>query len=284
MARDRPALRAGSTFRCEKQPATGTVAWSSPTIRSPPRPAPRCWRPAAMRSTPPIAAFFALTVVEPMMVGILGGGMAHIRLADGRHVVIDNQSTAPLATGPTTLYARPDAAPGTMDTIGRKNALGPTAVAAPGNLRAGARHWHGSAPSRSPMSWSRPSATPRAASASRPICENAFGLRRGHGARSGDRAALSAGRRADQPGTRLVTGDYAETLRCIAREGPDLLYTGALGRLYADHMAKSGGYLTREDLNGYRTIERDAAARHVSRVRDRRPPPPSSGRCTSSRC
>jgi gamma-glutamyltranspeptidase/glutathione hydrolase len=25
-----------------------------------------------------------------MMVGILGGGMAHLRLADGRHVVIDN--------------------------------------------------------------------------------------------------------------------------------------------------------------------------------------------------
>ena len=82
-----------------------------------------------------IAAFFTLTVVEPMMVGILGGGMAHIRLADGRHVVIDNQSTAPLATGPTTYTPDPNAAPGTMDAIGRKNALGPTAVAAPGNLK-----------------------------------------------------------------------------------------------------------------------------------------------------
>ena len=49
-----------------------------------------------------IASFFALTVVEPMMVGILGGGMAHIRLADGTHTVIDNQGTAPAATGPTT--------------------------------------------------------------------------------------------------------------------------------------------------------------------------------------
>src|ERR1700748_1467336 len=49
-----------------------------------------------------IAAFFTLTVVEPMMVGVLGGGVAHIRLANGRHVVIDNQSTAPLATGPKT--------------------------------------------------------------------------------------------------------------------------------------------------------------------------------------
>ena len=66
-----------------------------------------------------IAAFFTLTVVEPMMVGILGGGMAHIRLPDGTHAIIDNQSTAPASTGPTTYTPDPNAAPGTMDTIGR---------------------------------------------------------------------------------------------------------------------------------------------------------------------
>ena len=43
-----------------------------------------------------VAALFALTVVEPMMVGVLGGGVAHIRLADGRHLVLDGLSTAPL--------------------------------------------------------------------------------------------------------------------------------------------------------------------------------------------
>ena len=56
-----------------------------------------------------IAAFFTLSVVEPMMVGILGGGMAHIRLADGTHTIIDNQSTAPAATGPTTYTPDPSA-------------------------------------------------------------------------------------------------------------------------------------------------------------------------------
>src|SRR6478609_1774661 len=61
-----------------------------------------------------IAAFFALTVVEPMMVGILGGGIAHIRLADGQHVVIDNQSVAPFETGPATFTPDPKAPPGTM--------------------------------------------------------------------------------------------------------------------------------------------------------------------------
>jgi gamma-glutamyltranspeptidase/glutathione hydrolase len=34
-----------------------------------------------------IASLFTPSMVEPMMVGILGGGMAHIRLADGTHTV-----------------------------------------------------------------------------------------------------------------------------------------------------------------------------------------------------
>ena len=49
-----------------------------------------------------IATLFTLTVVEPMMVGIIGGGMAHIRLADGSHRFIDGQSTVPLAVKPDT--------------------------------------------------------------------------------------------------------------------------------------------------------------------------------------
>ena len=78
-------------------------------------------------------------------------------------------------------------------------------------------------------------------------------------------------------GTRLVTGDYAETLRSIARDGPDLLYAGALGTLYADHMAKSGGYITREDLTRYRTIDRDALRGTYRGFDIVGPPPPSSG-------
>jgi gamma-glutamyltranspeptidase len=47
-----------------------------------------------------VAALFALTVVEPMMVGIFGAGMTHLRLADGRHLVIDNYTVAPAAARP----------------------------------------------------------------------------------------------------------------------------------------------------------------------------------------
>ena len=78
-------------------------------------------------------------------------------------------------------------------------------------------------------------------------------------------------------GTRLVTGDYAETLRSIAREGPDLLYAGALGTIYADHMARSGGYITRDDLTRYRTVERDVLRGTYRGFDIVGPPPPSSG-------
>src|SRR5579862_6330715 len=125
---------AGTTFTCEKRPATGhrgMVVTNHPLASAA---GAEMIAAGGNAIDAAIAAFFTLTVVEPMMVGILGGGMAHIRLADGTRTVIDGQSMAPLATGPTTYTPDPKAAPGTMDAIGRKNALGPTSVATPGNL------------------------------------------------------------------------------------------------------------------------------------------------------
>jgi gamma-glutamyltranspeptidase/glutathione hydrolase len=225
-----------------------------------------------------IAAFFTLTVVEPMMVGILGGGMAHLRLADGRHVVIDGQSTAPLACGPTTYTPDPAAAPGTMDTVGRKNAVGPTAVAAPGNL----------------MGWCevlRRFGTFSLADVTEPAIRHASRgfrvtpyLQECVTDAAADLAldpAISAlylpGGAPIQAGTRLVTSDYAETLRTIAQHGPDLLYGGALGRTYADHMARTGGYLTMDDFLQYRTIKREAIRGTYRGYEVIGPPPPASG-------
>ena len=126
--------RANTVFQTEKTPATGTrgmVVTNHPLASAA---GAEMLAAGGNAIDAAIAAFFTLTVVEPMMVGILGGGMAHIRLADGTHNVIDGQSMAPLATGPTTFTPDPKAAPGTMDTIGRRNAVGPTSVATPGNL------------------------------------------------------------------------------------------------------------------------------------------------------
>jgi len=59
-----------------------------------------------------VAAMLTLTVVEPMMVGIAGGGISHIRLADGRHVVIDALSTAARLPPPAPITS--------MSTIGAR--------------------------------------------------------------------------------------------------------------------------------------------------------------------
>jgi gamma-glutamyltranspeptidase/glutathione hydrolase len=269
---------AGTVFGCEKQPAVGRrgmVVTNHPLASAA---GAEMLAAGGNAIDAAIAALFALTVVEPMMVGILGGGIAHLRLADGRHVVIDNQSMAPLATGPTTYTPDPNAAPGTMDTIGRKNAVGPTAVATPGNLKGWceALNRFGTLPLTDVME-------PAIRHASRGfrvtrylqecVADCATDM-----ARDAEIAKLYLpGGSPITAGTRLVAGDYAETLRSIAREGPELLYTGRLGALYAEHMAKAGGYIAREDLTRYRTVEREALRGTYRGFEIVGPPPPASG-------
>lgn len=224
------------------------------------------------------AALFTLTVVEPMMVGVLGGGMAHIRLAGGCHTVIDNQSTAPAATGPATYTPDPAAAPGTMDTIGRRNALGPTAVAVPGNLKG----WCEALDRFGTFSLADVM-EPAIRHASRgfrvtPYLHECVSDCAANLACDREIAALYLPDGAPiQPGVRLVTGDYAETLRDIARLGPDHLYTGALGAHYASHTAAAGGYITAQDLTGYRTVTRDPVRGFYRGFEIIGAPPPSSG-------
>ena len=269
---------AGTTFRCEKRPATGArgMVVTNHPLASAAGAEMLAAGGNAIDAT--VAALFTLTVVEPMMVGILGGGIAHIRLADGRHVAIDNQSMAPLGTGPSTYTPDPNAAPGTMDTIGRKNAAGPTAVATPGNLKgwceAVARF--GTFPLADVME-------PAIRHASRgfrvtPYLRECVSDSAADMARDPEIAKLYLPDGSPiAAGTRLVTGDYAETLRSIAREGPDLLYAGALGTIYAEHMARSDGYITRDDLTRYRTVGRDALRGTYRGFEIVGPPPPSSG-------
>jgi gamma-glutamyltranspeptidase/glutathione hydrolase len=225
-----------------------------------------------------IAAFFTLTVVEPMMVGILGGGMAHIRLADGTHTIIDNQSTAPDKTGPTTYTPDPNAAPGTMDTVGRKNALGPTGVAIPGNLKGWceALDRFGTFSRADVME-------PAIRHANRgfrvtPYLHDCIGDAAADMLLDPEIARLYLPNGTPLAvGARLVTRDYAQTLTDIAQHGPDHLYTGPLGIHYANHMAHTGGYITQEDLTTYKTITREPIRGTYRGYEIIGPPPPSSG-------
>ncbi|HKU09146.1 MAG TPA: gamma-glutamyltransferase, partial [Bradyrhizobium sp.] len=87
--------RAATVFQCEKQPASssrGMVVSNHPLASSA---GVEMLAAGGNAVDAAIATLFALSVVEPMMVGIIGGGMAHIRLADGSHRFIDGQSTVP---------------------------------------------------------------------------------------------------------------------------------------------------------------------------------------------
>src|SRR5690348_14730005 len=92
--------RAATLFECEKQPASGMrgmVVTNHPLASAA---GAETLAAGGNAIDAAISALFTLTVVEPMMVGIFGGGIAHLRLADGRHTVIDGLSTAPLGARP----------------------------------------------------------------------------------------------------------------------------------------------------------------------------------------
>jgi gamma-glutamyltranspeptidase/glutathione hydrolase len=59
-----------------------------------------------------------------------------------------------------------------------------------------------------------------------------------------------------QAGDRLVQPDLKNTLTLIARNGADGFYTGKVADLLVAEMKKGGGLITKEDLAGYKVIER----------------------------
>jgi len=225
-----------------------------------------------------VAALFTLTVVEPMMVGIFGGGVAVIRLADGREIVIDGLATAPSRTRPDSFTPISDTWPDYMETEGRANRVGPKAIAVPGNLKGWCEiaQRFGKLPLTTLLEpairYARHGfeVTPYLATC---IAETAPDLALD--------PAISAiflpGGKPLQAGSRLVQQDYANTLRTIAQSGPDVLYGGELGKTIADHLEKAGSFLHLDDLASYQTIERKPVRGTYRGIEIVGPPPPCSG-------
>lgn len=269
--------RASTLFDCEKQPAVGTkgmVVTNHPLASA-----------AGMQMLAgggnafdaAIASFFALTVVEPMMVGIVGGGMTHIRFGDGRHTVIDGQVRAPLASGPDIYRTVSDSLPDYLETEGRENAVGAKAVAAPGNLKA----WCEILERFGTVSLADAMA-PAIGYATRGFTVTPY-LNECISDAAADLSLDKAISKIFLPhgapiaaGERLVMGDYGESLKTIAQEGPDAFYGGALGRTVADYFQGAGGILSMADFEDYATIERDAVRGTYRGYEIVGPPPPSS--------
>lgn len=269
--------RTATSFECQKMPAVasrGMVVSNHPLASS---------AGAEMLAVggnaidAAIATLFTLTVVEPMMVGIIGGGMAHIRLADGSHRFIDGQSTVPAAVRDTTYTSKPGSAHDVFDTVGNENLNGPKAVATPGSLKA----W---------CETLRRFGTMSLAEIMQPAIKHAA---RGYAVTPYLHECISesaAEMRKDTPiaaiylpdgvplkvGQRVVQAEYAETLRYIADHGEKALYEGPLGDILVDYMEKVGGFIRRNDLTSYKTVERQPIRADYRGWTILGPPPPAA--------
>jgi gamma-glutamyltranspeptidase/glutathione hydrolase len=264
-------------FACEKRPASGArgVVCSNHPLASAVGAEVLLVGGNAVDSA--IATLFALTVVEPMMVGVLGGGIAHLRMADGRHVVVDGLSTAPMAAREDMFRLPEGAGPEQREAADRANAVGPLAVAVPGALAAWS--WTLERYGRWPLADVVEPAMRLAARGFRvtPYLSDAIGDCAADLARDPDLAArFLPGGAPLAPGAKLVQPDYAETLALIAREGPAALAEGPLGARLVERLARGGGILSREDLRLCQPLERAPIRADYRGFEVWGPPPPSS--------
>ena len=269
--------RTDTVFDCQKQPASGSrgmVVSNHPLASAA---GAEMLAAGGNAIDAAIATLFTLTVVEPMMVGIIGGGMAHIRLADGSHRFIDGQSTVPLAVRPDTYRSKPGSAHDVFDTVDDENLNGPRAVAVPGSLKA----W---------CETQQRFGTMPLADVMQPAIKHAS---RGYAATPYLHECIADGAREmlkDKPisaiylpdgtplqaGERVVQSEYAETLTHISRHGAAALYAGPLGDILVDYMKTHGGFITRQDLTTYRTVERAPILADYRGWQILGPPPPAA--------
>lgn len=269
--------RAATVFHCEKQPATcsrGMVVSNHPLASAA---GAEMLAAGGNAVDAAITTLFALTVVEPMMVGIIGGGMAHIRTSDGRHRFIDGQSTVPLAVKPDTYRSKPGSPHDVFDTVDDENLNGPKAVAVPGSLKA----WCETLSRFGTMSLADV-LQPAIRHAARGFAATPYlheCIVDGAAVMLKDKP-ISAIYLPDgeplKPGERLVQSEYAETLAYIAQHGPDALYSGLLGNVLVDYMKAKGGFIAREDLKTYKTVERQPIRADYRGWQIMGPPPPAA--------
>lgn len=207
-----------------------------------------------------VAAMFVLTVVEPMMVSLFGAGFTHMYDANtGNAVVFDNYTVAPGAATPTMYTPVSETWPDYLETVDQQNRIGYRAVAVPGALKG----WcaleadYGRLGLETVLQPAIRYAR-RGFPVSPYLVESIRQCQADLARFPASRARFLPDDAPPQPGHLLVCHDYAQTLQCIAQEGADALYTGALGDLVVRDIAAHGGILTRDDLQRYRVVRREA--------------------------
>ena len=276
MPSSQPAERV-TEFSCEKQPARGSQAM---IVTNHPRASgagAEVLLAGGNAIDAAVTALFALSVVEPMMVGVLGGGVAHVRRADGTQVIIDGLSTAPLAASGSMYETVSDELATYRETRGRANLVGGLAVAVPGALAAWTKALadHGTisvAEAVEPairLAETGFTVTPYLVDCVRDTADD---LARDPGLSD----LLLPGGSPLEAGSRLRQPAYAETLRIIGAKGAAALYGGDLGRAFLEAIAADGGIIADDDLATYEPIDREPIRGTYRGFEVLGPPPPAS--------
>ena len=222
-----------------------------------------------------VAVGYALAVVHPCCGNLGGGGFMLIHLAGGKDVVIDFRETAPLAAT-RDMYL--DAAGNPMPDASTE---GYKAVGVPGTVLGldTALKRYGSMTRAQVMA-------PAIA-----LAEQGFALTgpdidilaTGTKAFAGQANVASIFLKQGQPfaaGDRLVQPELAETLKLIARDGPDAFYRGPIAEAIVAASQANGGILALEDFRRYEVIEREPVRCSYRGYDIVSAPPPSSGGTT----
>lgn len=270
--------RAAATFQTEKRSATGSLGMV--VTNNPLGSAAGAEMLAAGGNAidAAVASLFALTVVEPMMVGIFGAGMSTIRCADGTHHFINNYTVAPAAATPDMYEPVSNTWPDYQKVRDRHNDIGVLATGVPGSLAGWVETLEsfGSATLEDvlqPAIRYAERGYPATGYLSEIISKFADDIARFP---ESAKTWLPQGRPL-RPGEIVRQPAYADTLRALAVEGPDLLYGGALGRQAVDYIAGQGGIITLDDLRNYRTRWADVVRGNYRGFDIIGPPPPTAG-------
>ncbi|MDB5413777.1 MAG: ggt 5 [Rubritepida sp.] len=259
---------AGTTFTTQKQPAFGARGMVVSNHPAASAAGAQMLAEGGNAVDAAVATLLALTVCEPMMVGVFGGGLMHIASPDGKHEVLDGMASVPLSARPEMYEGRDP----------RRQSVGALSVAVPASLLA----WEAGLKRHGRFSFADVAA-PAIRLAERGfeasgylhecIQETAADLRLDtHIAR-----LFLPGGSPVPVGARVINAALGETLRAIAKEGAAALHEGDLGSSATLDLARKGGMISTDDLAAVRMIVRKPVIGTYRGFEVFGPPPPSAG-------
>jgi gamma-glutamyltranspeptidase / glutathione hydrolase len=222
-----------------------------------------------------VAMGYALAVVYPCCGNLGGGGFMLIHLASGKDTVLDFRETAPLAaTRDMYLDASGNVVP-SASTRGYK------AVAVPGSVLGldTALMRYGSL-GRAVVMGPAITLAEEGFSLSGPDADILATGTKSFSKDAGIAAIFLKGGKPIPVGDRLVQRDLAQSLKLIAKNGPEAFYRGPIAQAIVAASRAQGGILELEDFREYQVIERPPVRCSYRGYDIASAPPPSSGGTT----